>query len=150
MIAVLVLVAAAVPIVDLSTRVAHAGGVTHGRTRQWGDALDVARHRPLAGYGADTYLAATGGGPRFAHNLFVDVPLELGVLGVFAVASVYVVVLRAAWRSRGTTAGTLLAPAVVAFLATNLVDWPWHQSAAGALFAIAVGATIGMARSHSP
>jgi hypothetical protein len=35
---------------------------------------------------------------------------------------------------------------VLAFLLTNLFDWPWHVPAAGAIFAIAVGGLAGSVR----
>ena len=46
-------------------------------------------------------------------------------------------------RSTHTSAWWLLAPTVVVFLASNLVDWTWHLAGLGAVWAAAVGALEG-------
>jgi hypothetical protein len=42
----------------------------------------------------------------------------------------------------------LLGPAVVAFLAFNLVDWTWHLAGAGALWAVALGGCLSARGAH--
>ena len=145
--AVLVIVLAGVAIVDLSTRLGGSGGLTHTRVDQWHDALATAERRPVLGHGADTYLAASrperrGPRARYAHNLPLESAAELGIVGLAIVVALYVAVLLAGWLARRALAGALFAPAAVAFLATNLVDWPWHQAGAEALWAVAVGGVI--------
>jgi O-antigen ligase len=82
---------------------------------------------------------------RYAHNLPLEVWAELGIVGLAVILALYVAVARAAWRARVGVAGWLLGPAAVAFLATNLIDLPWHLAGAGALWAVAVGGLVGAA-----
>jgi hypothetical protein len=46
-------------------------------------------------------------------------------------------------RARGEAVAWLLAPAVAAFPLSNLLDWPWHLTGTGVLWAIAVGGLLG-------
>jgi O-antigen ligase len=139
-------VLAGASIVELTTRL-DGGDVAHGRVDEWRDAAATAGRRPVVGHGADTYVAASArerrsARARYAHNLPLETAAEVGVLGLMLVLALYALVLRAAWLARGTLAGALLAPAAVAFLVTNLVDWPWHHAAAGSLWALAVGGIV--------
>jgi hypothetical protein len=52
--------------------------------------------------------------------------------------------LEAVWRRRRGLAAWLLAPAAVAFLAANLIDWPWHLGGSGAVWALALGGLLGV------
>jgi uncharacterized membrane protein AbrB (regulator of aidB expression) len=54
------------------------------------------------------------------------------------------------WSRRRSPAAWLLGPAVVAFLAANLFDWPWHVPASGAIFALALGGLVGSPPRSSP
>lgn len=146
-VAATVAVAAALSIAEVSDRASRQGSQTHGRIDEWRAALDTAAARPIAGYGADTFADASqpherGGRARYAHNLLLETWAELGVLGAAAVLALYAAVARAVWRARGSLAGWLLGPAALAFLATNLVDWPWHLAGVGALWALAVGGLV--------
>ncbi|HEX9417137.1 MAG TPA: hypothetical protein VF895_10570, partial [Gaiellaceae bacterium] len=76
---------------------------------------------------------------RFAHDLPLELGVELGILGLLLGIALYVAAGRALWRTRGSPALWLLGPAVAAFLLSNLVDWPWHLAGAGAVFALALG-----------
>ena len=129
---------------------------SHGRTDIWRAGVDTGAERPLQGFGAGTFLTASRERqleyrPRptlFAHNLPLEAWVELGLLGIFAVlawyAAVAQLVLRAV-RAAATApeAAWLLAPAVVAFPISNLLDWPWELLGAGALWAVAAGGLIG-------
>jgi O-Antigen ligase len=123
------------------------GGLTHGRLALWSDSASTVAERPLAGAGAGAFLAASGerqgdSPVRFAHNLPLEVGVELGVLGLGALALLVGGVGRALWRSRGTPSLWLFGPAAVAFLVSNLVDWSWQITGLGALFAVALGGLI--------
>ena len=124
-----------------------AGGITHGRTAIWEEALTTWRERPLAGAGAEAFLAAStphqsGAAVRYAHMLPLELAVELGIAGLLLGVLLYATALRAVWAARGHPAAWLFGPAVVTFLAFNLVDWTWHLAGAGAVWAVALGACL--------
>jgi O-antigen ligase len=128
---------------------------SHGRVGIWRAALHTAQQRPVQGYGAGTFLAATRARQlqerpvptRFAHDLGLQEWVELGIVGLLAVVAWYVAV---GWTlatevdpRRGVNAGAwLLAPAVAAFPLANLLDWPWALLGAGAVWAVATGGLL--------
>jgi O-antigen ligase len=129
-----------------SDYVAHiaSGGFWHGRLHLWREAIDTAEQRPVIGAGADAFLSASitrqrSSPVRFAHDLPLEEAVELGGLGLALAIALYVAAARAVWRSLRQRAGWLLAPAVAAFLAANLIDWPWHLAGSGAIWALALG-----------
>lgn len=143
------------------------GDASHGRVGIWRAAVQTAAERPLQGFGAGTFLAASRGHQleeravptRFAHDLGLQTWVELGIAGVLAVLLWYVavgwLVARAIWPSGPPAPGAdrpepaahlavwLLAPAVVAFPLANLLDWPWALTGTGALWAVAAGGLLG-------
>ncbi len=128
-------------------------GFGHGRTAIWNAALDTAVDRPLRGFGLESFAAASRAEQarvrdtpvQYAHDLPLEAWVELGLLGVVLVLALYVAVTRAALRATRPTAALLAAPAL-AFLAANLLDWPWHLAGCGVLWAIAVGGLVGAPR----
>jgi O-antigen ligase len=132
-----------------------AGGLSHGRPAQWHDAIQTAVDRPVLGSGADTYFAASrkhqgATASRYAHDLPLESWAELGLLGLGATLALYGAVGLAAWRARARPAAWLFGPAAVAFLVTNLLDWPWHLAGAGALWALALGGLLAPAAAGPP
>src|SRR5204863_6541867 len=86
------------------------GGFWHGRLHTWRAAVETAADRPLAGAGADAFLAASArhqrdGPVRFAHDLPLELAAELGVLGALLAVALYATGGAAAWRARRTRAG---------------------------------------------
>ena len=123
------------------------GGLTHGRLGLWRSAAETVPEHPLAGAGAGAFLVATraaqGDAPvAYAHDLPLEVAVELGTVGVLALGILLAGVGRALRRARGTPALWLFGPAVVAVLAANLVDWSWRLAGVGAVFAVALGGLI--------
>jgi O-antigen ligase len=123
-------------------------GLLHGRASTWRAAVETFADRPLAGAGADAFLAGSArhqGGQTvvFAHDLPLELAAELGVAGLALALALYGAVGRALWRARSTSAAVLLGPAAAAFLVAGLVDWPWHLAGSGAIWAVAVGALTG-------
>jgi O-antigen ligase len=121
------------------------GGITHGRVSVWKAGIATAQKRPILGSGADTFLVAsrdeqTRGIVRYGFNLPIELAVELGVLGLALALALYVTCAAAVWRARRSPALWLLGPGIGIFLLFNLVDWSWHVAAAGALWAIALGA----------
>jgi O-antigen ligase len=54
--------------------------ISSGRFSLWGHALDLIEMRPIFGGGADSYVALSGEGVH-AHNVFLSVLAELGIVG---------------------------------------------------------------------
>ena len=116
---------------------------SHGRVGIWRAALHTARERPVQGFGAGTFLAATRERQlrerpvptRFAHDLALQEWVEVGIGGLLAVLAWYVAVATTLVREIGpptpNAAAWLLAPAVAAFPLANLLDWPWALDGAG-------------------
>jgi hypothetical protein len=138
--------AAATP--DSGTQAEPVSGFAHGRTGLWGAAIDTAEDRPLAGSGTLSFGTASlryqdPPPVRFAHNLPLESWAELGVAGALLALLLYAGSISLVLSRRRAAAAWLLGPAVLAFLAANLFDWPWHVPASGAIFAIALGALAG-------
>jgi len=138
--------AAATP--DSGPEAEPVSGFAHGRTGLWRAAIDTAEDRPLAGSGALSFGTASlryqePPPVRFAHNLPLESWAELGVAGGALALVLYGGSIGLVWSRRRAAAAWLLGPAVLAFLAANLFDWPWHVPASGAVFAIALGALAG-------
>lgn len=122
----------------------------HGRLRLWGEALATFGDRPWRGGGADSYffVSADHQDTRrvfFAHSLPLELAAELGIAGLLLALALYATAIRVLWRARAGPAAWLLGPAAAAFLAANLVDWPWHLAGSGAVWALAFGAILGTA-----
>jgi O-antigen ligase len=126
---------------------ADPGDVLHGRGNIWSAGVRAFARRPLQGYGAAAFGDATlelqhPAITGYAHDLPLELGVELGLLGAALGLALYVVVARACWRARAIAdAWPLLVPAA-AFLVANLVDWPWHIAGIGAVWAAAAGALV--------
>jgi O-antigen ligase len=124
-------------------------GFSHGRSALWIAAIDAAEERPITGSGALAFHRASlpyqdPPPVTFAHNLPLESWAELGIAGVALIAILYLGSAALVWTRRRAPAAWLLGPAVLAFLAANLFDWPWHVPASGAVFALALGALAGV------
>jgi hypothetical protein len=127
-----------------------SGGFWHGRVHVWHVALDTFADRPLVGSGADSFLAATvvrqrSSPVRFAHDLPLELAVELGIPGILLAIALYAGSAIVLWRSRSSGAAWLLAGTAVAFLVANLIDWPWHLAGSGAVWAVALGGLASVA-----
>jgi O-antigen ligase len=139
--------------VVLGDRATGCGGdPSHGRTGIWRAAIHTAADRPVRGYGASAFLAATRARQleerpvptRFAHDLGLQEWVELGIAGLLAVLGLYAAVGWTLAREArpANRAAWLLAAAVAAFPLANLLDWPWALTGAGALWALAAGGLL--------
>jgi len=127
---------------------------SHGRVGLWRAALHTAVQRPVQGFGAGTFLAATRERQlkerpvptRFAHDLPLQEWVEVGLGGLLAVLAWYGAVATTLVREiappKPNGAAWLLAPAVAAFPLANLLDWPWALTGTGALWAVALGGLL--------
>jgi len=100
-----------------------ASGAFHGRTRIWKTGLKLLKRHGLKGVGAAAYPEAVRpwlgrppipGHEYTAHNTFLSVLVETGVIGAFLFGSLLVVAALCAW---------MLAPAERALWWTMLVVW---------------------------
>jgi hypothetical protein len=146
---VVVALAAAALTPDSGPEAEPVSGFAHGRPALWDAAVDAASDRPLAGSGSLSFYEASlpyqdPPAVRFAHNLPLEGWVELGVGGGLLAVGLYAGTAALVWSRRGTAAAWLLGPGALAFLLANLFDWPWHLPAAGAVFALSLGALVGM------
>ena len=130
------------------------------RWDMWSRALAMIHDLPYTGIGLDAFpLIQTGfypglllGPETHAHNLYLQVALDLGLPGLFALLWLLVASARMVARAcpqctdrssqvllRGTTAG------VVAYLAAGLIDAPWAAKP-GAIFWVLLGLAVAVAR----
>lgn len=130
------------------------GGFLHGRDETWRAAAATLADHPVAGAGADAFLAASvrhqdGQSIRFAHNLPLELGAELGLVGLMGALGLYGLTARALWQARRTPGAWLLGPAAAGFLIAGLVDWPWHLAGSGAVWALALGGLASCVDSRS-
>jgi O-antigen ligase len=123
-------------------------GFLHGREDTWNAAVDTFLDRPLHGTGADAFLAGSarhqgGAAIVFAHNLPLELAVELGIAGLLLALALYAAVGRLVWMARSSQVGWLFGPAAIGFLIANLLDWPWHLAGLGAVWSLACGALAG-------
>jgi O-antigen ligase len=120
----------------------------HGRGHEWDAALQTWLDRPLLGAGAGAYYTASlshqGSAPtQYAHDLPLELAAELGVLGLLFGLALYASAAQIISRAASAPGLWLLAPTVIAFLASNLLDWTWRLAGLSALWAAAAGALHG-------
>ena len=121
-----------------------------GRLDEWGHAVSVALEQPLWGHGYYTghrfgALAATEGALNTTtDNAWIDVGIDLGLLGVVLLAGFVVAVGRALWRARrrghgdATTALVLLAVCVGA----SCINPSMNESTWWMLVLVCLGVTV--------
>jgi O-antigen ligase len=128
-----------------------ASGLLHGRGHEWGAALETWMEHPLLGAGAGAYAQASvshqgADASLFAHDLPLELAAELGILGALLALALYVTPVSLILRASPSPGLWLLAPTVLVFLASNLVDWTWHLTGLAAVWALACGALQGERR----
>ncbi len=120
----------------------------HDRAHEWGAALRTWLDFPLVGAGGGAYYQASvpyqgSAAVLYAHDLPLELAAELGVLGLLLGVGLYAACVCIIARTRNSAALVLLGATVVAFLASNLVDWTWHLAGLGAVWAAAAGGLAG-------
>ncbi len=133
---------------------------SNGRIPMVREGLKGFPHHPLAGTGAGTfrftnYLYRPGASfvVKHAHNQWVNVLSELGLVGlilfVVAVGGLLVAALRpVGWAARDADRGLLAAlqAASVAFVAHMTIDWDWDIAAATVAFLLLTGVAAAYVR----
>lgn len=117
--------------------------------------LDTFATSPLAGKGAGsfsvTYLRTIrpgGGETRYAHNLVLQTLAETGLLGLAAVAALFIVFFYRCFRGvkRGEADASLYAALAAgggAFVAHNMVDYTWYVQETAAVWWLFFGMAAG-------
>lgn len=132
-------------------------GSGSGRWQLWQSAIDEFRENPGRGGGAGSFEAwwAKNGTVEFfvrdAHSLYAEVLGELGIVGLFLLASVFLVALATALRrllgAAGDARGVIaaLTAVMIAFLLEAGVDWMWEETAVSVVAFVALGLLVGPA-----
>ena len=132
-------------------------GSGSGRWQLWQSAVDEYREDPVHGGGAGSFEAwwAKNGTVEFfvrdAHSLYAEVLGELGLVGLFLLASAFLVALATALRrllgATGDASGVIaaLTAVVVAYLLEAGVDWMWEETAVSIVAFVALGLLVGPA-----
>lgn len=116
----------------LATRVSFS---SPDRTGATGAALDLVARTPLLGTGPGNgsfFFDRGNEGARvmrYVHNEYLQVLVELGVVGLLAALGVVAAVVIALWRGRGTPLWAGAAAAVVVVLVHSGFDFLWHLPA---------------------
>ena len=129
---------------DSSARSLPSADLLHGRGPEWSAAVQTWLDRPLFGAGSGAYyrgsLPHQGLSPTlYAHNLPLELAAELGAGGLLLAVALYIAAAGTIATGRPSSATMLLAPMVVIFLVSNLVDWTWHLAGLTAVWAAAAG-----------
>lgn len=138
---------------DLVSRLSTLNG--NGRYQYWQVAVRATSGKRLTGSGPATFqllwlprATQAGGYVSNAHSLYVETLAEVGVVGLILLAAFLVAALGAALRlvttsedeARTHAAGT--AAAMVAFLASALVEWIWQLPVVPVAFLVLAAAVL--------
>jgi len=110
-------------------------GASNGdRVAIWASALDQWRTSPLSGVGPDHvlavhYIAADGTEAIFAHNEYLQVLADGGVIGAALLVAVGVAVVRSVRRE--SLMASCACAALAAFAVAGAFDFDWHLPALG-------------------
>ena len=115
---------------DLDDRLFSLSG--NGRVDLWRVARDTASDHPVVGSGAGSYQRywlerrPSEEPVRDAHSLYLEMPPELGPVGLALIAAVFGFPLVVAVRLRRRPLVPIAVAALVAYLARAGVDWDWE------------------------
>jgi O-antigen ligase len=117
---------------------------TGTRLGLWQQALQFIGARPLSGIGPGQYASLNpdpGAHPIFyAHNVVLDVAVELGVLGAAAFVALFGTAITGAWQRRADLAAAMLVAYLVAGLFDDVLYFPRNGFVLAAAFGLgAVG-----------
>jgi hypothetical protein len=121
-----------------------------GRMEFWRVALKLFENRPLTGYGLGTYFSGyyieygmNAWYSRFAHNHYLQIMAELGVVGIFLFLGFLFLSIKSVVLSLSKTENSFYAwgmlSAIVAFLLHIGVDFTWNFPAVTSLFFVLLG-----------
>jgi O-antigen ligase len=110
------------------------------RLALWETSIRLIPENALIGAGPGTIGLLGGGGDRpfYAHNVFLDAAVELGVFGLLALLAMYLSGMSKALRNGSTLAFAMLAALFVASLFDDAFYFPRNGLAMALAFALAV------------
>jgi O-antigen ligase len=103
-----------------------AASGANGRTTQWGLALDVVKAHPVEGLGAAVfrdYSEAQIGISRVAHNSFLGVAADTGIVGLALFVAMFVFAGRGLWYLPPTTRRLWFGLAAVWLVGASTLTW---------------------------
>jgi O-antigen ligase len=115
---------------------------TDTRLELWEQTVELIPDYALIGAGPgliETLGPGTSDRPFYAHNVFLDATVEVGILGALALLAVFLAGLTAAYRRRADLAFALIAAYVVAGLFDDLLYTPRNGLLLAAAFALIAG-----------
>lgn len=89
-----------------------------GRTEIWSNALEMFSLRPMLGWGGFSFRDVNQlyfDDPRFAHNTYIEVLVESGIIGFLVFASCVVLMLRRAIKMSSDARLLFVLPAMFSF-----------------------------------
>jgi O-antigen ligase len=131
---------------------------TKDRLHMWQAALRMIQDRPILGQGVNTFMANyldfwVGGErqPRYAHNCYLQIAAETGLIGLAAFAGMIVAASRRVWsalRVKAAAATLLagLAAGLLAFLVHAGYETNFFSMRQAALFWTLGGLAVGMSQ----
>jgi O-antigen ligase len=81
-----------------TTREEALEGTMHGRVTIWKSGLETVAERPLVGHGTASFESAQRIGGKAAHNVFISVLVELGIIGLLLYVATWLLVALGALR----------------------------------------------------
>lgn len=114
-----------------------------GRIAFWEEAIELIPSHALVGAGPGLFGTLTGGdlGVSYAHNVFLDAAVELGLAGALALIGVVVIALRSAHRRGQTVALAMLVAFVAASMFDDVLFFPRNGLLLAVVFALIVAPT---------
>jgi O-antigen ligase len=105
----------------------------------WEESIKLIPEHAVIGSGPGT-IGMLGGGnsdrPFYAHNVFLDAAVELGIFGVLALMAVFLAGLRLAMRNESSVAFAMLAAMIVASLFDDALYFPRNGLALAVAFGL--------------
>ena len=123
-------------------------GSVAGRDVIFSKAVDMILERPIFGWHPVAHWRElgfrVGEWERDAHNLFLHLLLEVGLVGTIPFFIGFLVCLRSAWRASGGTLGLVFLALMITILVTNMSGTNLATKPFWFILALAVGAAAGV------
>lgn len=126
-------------------------GRFHGRERVWEAGIKAWDNAPIWGVGLGGFRAAARaeGADGVAHNTFVSILVELGIIGLVLFLGILISALRTVGRMEAKERDLFLAVGAAVFVGINMLSWDTHKALWLLLgVAVAFGAVSGPDKSN--
>ena len=129
-----------------------SGRSASGRLDLWGQAIDLMPEHAVIGTGPgliSTLAPKPESGAFYAHNVFLDTAIELGIAGVAALIAVFLIAMRNAWRRRLMLPFALILSFVIANLFDDVLYFPRNGLILAVAFALLCAPAVRRSREHT-